>query len=250
MRTLNPSMIHVEGLCKRFDPDEAHVLDGISFSLSPGDTLSIIGPSGCGKTTLLYILAGLLQPTSGSVDTGEEGTEIADVRTAFILQDYGLFPWKTVQENVALSPKLKGHSAKECREITAVLLEELGLASLGERYPVQLSGGQKQRVAIARALALDPSILLMDEPFSSLDAITRERLQDALLHTWQDRPLTYILVTHSVEEAVFLGRHIMVLTDRPARVKVMIDNPDFGERDFRMNQSYFEKINEVRRVME
>ena len=243
-------MIHVEGLCKRFDPDEADVLNGISFSLPPGDTLSIIGPSGCGKTTLLYILAGLLRPTSGSVTTGKEGTAIADVRTAFILQDYGLFPWKTVRENVALSPELKGLSTRECREITAVLLEELGLASLSERYPVQLSGGQKQRVAIARALALDPSILLMDEPFSSLDAITRERLQDTLLHTWQERSLTYILVTHSVEEAVFLGRHVMVLTDRPARVKVMIDNPDFGERDFRMNQSYFEKINEVRRVLE
>lgn len=242
-------MIRVEGICKRFDPGEVDVLDRISFSLSQGDTLSIIGPSGCGKTTLLYILAGLLSPTSGTLQKGKEGMKDGDIETAFILQDYGLFPWKTVWENVALAPKLKGNSRRECREITTALLEELGLGTLGDRYPVQLSGGQKQRVAIARALALNPSILLMDEPFSSLDAITRERLQDALLRTWQARELTYILVTHSVEEAVFLGRHIIILTDRPARVKVMIDNPDFGKQGYRMDQSYFEKLNEVRRAM-
>jgi len=242
-------MIRVQGISKRFETDEADVLDGLSFSLSRGDTLSVIGPSGCGKTTLLYILSGLINPTEGTVGKGEEGGKDADVRTAFILQDYGLFPWKTVWENVVLGPKLKGQGLKECREITTVLLDELGLGTLGDRYPVQLSGGQKQRVAIARALALDPSILLMDEPFSSLDAITRERLQDTFLHTWQDRHLTCILVTHSVEEAVFLGRHIMVLTDRPARVKVMIENPGFGELGFRMDHAYFEKVNEVRRAM-
>ncbi len=242
-------MIRVQEISKRFEPDEADVLDGISFSLSRGDTLSIIGPSGCGKTTLLYILAGLLQPTEGSLGKGEQGMDEADVRTAFILQDYGLFPWKTVWENVILGPRLKGQDMKACREITTVLLDELGLGTLGDRYPVQLSGGQKQRVAIARALALDPSILLMDEPFSSLDAITRERLQDILLHTWLERRLTFILVTHSVEEAVFLGRHIMVLSDRPARVKRMIDNPGFGEPGFRMDPAYFEKVNQVRRAM-
>lgn len=246
---MHPFMIRVQGISKRFEPDEADVLDGISFSLSRGETLSIIGPSGCGKTTLLYILAGLLHPSEGTVGKGEGGGQDEDVRTAFILQDYGLFPWKTVWENVALGPKLKGQTQKECREITTVLLDELGLDTLSDRYPVQLSGGQKQRVAIARALALDPSILLMDEPFSSLDAITRERLQDTLLHTWQDRHLTYILVTHSVEEAVFLGRDIMVLTDRPARVKGMIENPGFGETGFRMNHAFFEKVNEVRRAM-
>jgi len=242
-------MIRVEGICKRFDPEQGDVLDRISFSLSQGNTLSIIGPSGCGKTTLLYILAGLLPPTSGTLRKGKEGTRDKDIETAFILQDYGLFPWKTVWENVALAPKLKGKGKRECREITAALLEELGLGTLGGRYPVQLSGGQKQRVAIARALALKPSILLMDEPFSSLDAITRERLQDALLRTWQARELTYILVTHSVEEAVFLGRRIIILTDRPARVKAMIDNPGFGKQDYRMEQAYFEKLNEVRRAM-
>ena len=242
-------MIRVQEISKRFEPDEADVLDGISFSLSRGETLSIIGPSGCGKTTLLYILAGLLQPTEGSFRKGEEGGGDADVRTAFILQDYGLFPWKTVWENVILGPRLKGQDMKACREITTVLLDELGLGTLGDRYPVQLSGGQKQRVAIARALAIDPSILLMDEPFSSLDAITRERLQDILLHTWRERRLTFILVTHSVEEAVFLGRHIMVLSDRPARVKRMFENPGFGVPGFRMDPAYFEKVNQVRRAM-
>lgn len=243
-------MIHVEKICKRFEPGEVDVLDGISFSLSQGETLSIIGPSGCGKTTLLYILAGLLDPSSGTLHRSERDQGEGPARTAFILQDYGLFPWKTVRENVALGPRLGGRGRQECREITMALLEEMGLSDLGDRYPVQLSGGQKQRVAIARALALSPTVLLMDEPFSSLDALTRERLQEALLQTWQDRDLTYIVVTHSVEEAVFLGQHIMVLSDRPARVRTLIENPDFGSPGFRLDHGYFEKVKEVRRAME
>jgi len=227
---------------------DTEVLDGISFTLSPGRTLAVIGPSGCGKTTLLYILAGLLHPTSGRVEKGS-GKEAAPPNTAFILQDYGLFPWKTVWENVFLAPKLKGWKRDKCRDVTAGLLDDLGLLPLADRYPVQLSGGQKQRVAIARALASDPSILLMDEPFSSLDALTRERLQDTILTMWRTRRLTYVLVTHSVEEAVFLGRHIMVLTDRPARVKVIIENRGFGNPNFRMEPEYFERIREVRRAL-
>jgi NitT/TauT family transport system ATP-binding protein len=238
-------MIAVSQLTKRFADTEDPVLDGVSFQVPPGQTLAIIGPSGCGKSTLLYILAGLLPPTAGRV-----AIEGAAGRPAIILQDFGLFPWKTAAENVALALKLQGRPAAARRRVTDALLAELGLAGLGHRYPVQLSGGQKQRVAIARALATGPSLLLMDEPFSSLDALTREHLQTTLLATWRRTGVSYLLVTHSVEEAVFLGREVLVLSDRPTRVKAVIDNPDFGAPDLRLHDQYFERVRAVRRAME
>jgi NitT/TauT family transport system ATP-binding protein len=238
-------MIAVSQLTKRFADAEDPVLDGVSFQVPPGQTLSIIGPSGCGKSTLLYILAGLLPPTAGRVVI-----EGAAGRPAIILQDFGLFPWKTAAENIALALKLQRRPAAARRRVTEALLAELGLEGLGHRYPVQLSGGQKQRVAIARALATGPSLLLMDEPFSSLDALTREHLQATLLATWRRTGVSYLLVTHSVEEAVFLGRAVLVLSDRPTRVKAVIDNPDFGAPDLRLHDRYFERVRAVRRAME
>jgi len=242
-------MIQAKNLCKVFDPEDGNVLDSISFSLKAGETLSVIGPSGCGKTTLLYILADLLSPSAGTIEIQEKNTGGYD-RTSFILQDFGLFPWKTVSENVSLPLKLRRTPLKIRQEVTGTLLKELGLSSLSSKYPVQLSGGQKQRVAIARALATDPDILLMDEPFSSIDAVNRERLQNITLEIWNQRKLTYIIVTHSVEEAVFLGNYILVLTDRPARVKEVIFNSGFGTQSYRRQSSYFDTVNQVRGVME
>ena len=243
-------MIHAKDLCKVFSQEDGNVLDGISFSLSAGETLSVIGPSGCGKTTLLYILSGLLSPSTGTVKIQGKNTDNLNGSFSFILQNFGLFPWKSVSENVSLPLKLRKFPAKIRRKLTDTLLKEMGLATLASRFPMQLSGGQKQRVAIARALAPDPDILLMDEPFSSLDALTRERLQSVLLKIWQQRKLTYIIVTHSVEEAVFLGKYILVLTDRPTRVKKIILNSNFGDQAFRMQSSYFDAVKQVRRVME
>lgn len=243
-------MIQAKDLCKVFDQEDGNVLDGISFSLSAGETLSVIGPSGCGKTTLLYILSGLLSPSSGTIKIQEKKIEDLNGSSSFILQNFGLFPWKSVSENVSLPLKLRKIPAKIRRKVTDTLLKEMGLTALASRFPMQLSGGQKQRVAIARALAPDPNILLMDEPFSSLDALTRERLQSVLLKIWQQRKLTYIIVTHSVEEAVFLGKYILVLTDRPTRVKKIILNSNFGDQAFRMQSSYFDAVKQVRRVME
>ena len=240
-------MITVQHLSKTFDPADGAILDGLSFELAAGQTLAIIGPSGCGKTTLLYILAGLSAPSAGEVTIGARG---GAGHTAFILQDFGLFPWKTAAQNIGLGLELQGIPPARREAVTTTLLAELGLAGLGQRYPVQLSGGQKQRVAIARALATDPDLILMDEPFSSLDALTREHLQNTMVTMWRRKKLGYIVVTHSVEEAVFLGRQVAVLTDRPTRIKALIDNPSFGTADLRIKNCFFDRIREIRRVME
>ncbi|MBL0713999.1 MAG: ABC transporter ATP-binding protein [Desulfosarcina sp.] len=240
-------MIAVRQLSKTFDPADGAVLDGLSFEVAARETLAIIGPSGCGKTTLLYILAGLSDPSDGSVFIGGGR---ASGQTAFILQDFGLFPWKTASQNIVLGLQLQGADSGRRRRAAAALLDELGLTGLGGRYPVQLSGGQKQRVAIARALATRPDLILMDEPFSSLDALTREHLQNTMVDMWRRKALSYIIVTHSVEEAVFLGRRVAVLTDRPTRIKALIDNPSFGRTDLRCKDCYFDRIREVRREME
>ena len=237
-------MIAIRQLSKTFDPADGAVLDGLSFELTAGETLAIIGPSGCGKTTLLYILAGLSAASAGRVHIGGRG------QTAFILQDFGLFPWKTASQNIVLGLALRGEDAARRHQVAEALLTELGLEGLGQRYPVQLSGGQKQRVAIARALATKPDLILMDEPFSSLDALTREHLQNTMVDMWRRKGLGYIIVTHSVEEAVFLGRRIAVLTDRPTRIKALIDNPSFGTADLRIKDCFFDRIREIRRVME
>jgi NitT/TauT family transport system ATP-binding protein len=241
-------MIEITGLTKKFDNAQAAVLEDISFSLNAGDSLAVIGPSGCGKTTLLAILAGLVPATSGSVRL--QGNQNRPAKTSIILQDYGLFPWKTLAENLALGMKIQNIPAYIRSSRTSQLLSELDLAPYAHYYPVQLSGGQKQRVAIARALATEPDILLMDEPFSSLDAITREHLQAVMKDMWRKNRLTFIIVTHSVEEAVFLGRFIIVLGNRPARVLAMLDNADFGMENFRLSDTYFNKIKEVRKVLE
>lgn len=241
-------MIEVDGLTKKYEKDGEAVLDGLSFSVNAGDSLAVIGPSGCGKTTLLAIMAGLVLPTAGRVRI--HGSRSRPGKASMILQDYGLFPWKTLAENVALGMKIQNMPAEQRAEKTRMLLADLNLAPYANRYPVQLSGGQKQRVAIARAIATEPDILLMDEPFSSLDAITREHLQTVLKHMWRKNRLTFAIVTHSVEEAVFLGRFILVLSNRPARIRAMVDNPDLDMENFRLSDTYFNKIKEVRSILE
>lgn len=213
------------------------VFDRLSFALSPGDSLAVIGPSGCGKSTLLYLLAGLDAPQSGSVTLAGGGGK--PPRVAMILQEYGLFPWKTVGENIALPLELAGRSKSERKTAVAAMLNELQLDGLETRYPDQLSGGQRQRVAIGRALVTGPDILLMDEPFSSLDAITREQMQNLVLALWQRRRMTFVLVTHSVAEAAFLGKRVMVLGGAPARMTLWLGNPLFGDPDCRAREEYF-----------
>lgn len=244
-------MIVVEGVSRGYDEVDGWVLRSVSFEVPDGCTLSIIGPSGCGKTTLLYLMAGLLEPTEGriSITACAKTSRNESGKPAIVFQDFGLFPWKTVFDNIVLGMRMTGTDRRKAAETARRLMNELGIGELGERYPVQLSGGQKQRVAIARALALQPEVLLLDEPFSSLDAITREHLQNLVKDLWRTHRLSYVLVTHSVEEAVFMGQTVLVLQGRPATVAHRIENPLFDTPDFRMHPAFFETVRMVRRAL-
>jgi NitT/TauT family transport system ATP-binding protein len=186
----------------------------------------VVGPSGCGKSTLLSLIAGLLAPTGGSLKVAGAPPRPNRPGTALILQDYGLLPWKTVRQNAALGLQIRRLPADAADRA----LREVGLADLANRWPHQLSGGQRQRVAIARALALDPDLLLMDEPFSALDELTREEMQELLLQIHRRRQTSLVIVTHSIAEAVFLGRQILVLSPRPGRLVRRFENEAVGDR--------------------
>ena len=243
-------MIQVEDLSKRYRQDLPLILDGLSFSVPHGETLSIIGPSGCGKTTLLYILGGLLAFTGGKVSIDNTEVNKPTKQTSLIFQDFGLLPWKTAWENACLGMKIAGFAKSKQAAIAETIFKDLGISQLKNSYPIQLSGGEKQRVGIARSLAVSPELLLMDEPFSALDAMTREKLQDLILAKWKERQFTTVLVTHSIEEAVFLGRKIMILGNSPAKVEKIIDNPGFGSGGYRLKDEYFGVIKEVRNAVD
>ncbi len=242
-------MLEVEAISKSYGEGRG-VLQDVSFSLDPGETLSIVGPSGCGKTTLLYCICGLSAPDRGAVSLHGRPVRGPSQDIAIILQDYGLFPWKSVVDNVALGLKLRGIPRQRRRAEAGRHLAALGLAGRENDYPSCLSGGEQQRVAIARAYAMAPKLLLMDEPFSSLDAITREKLQDTLCASWREHRTPYILVTHSVEEAVVLGRGILLLAGNPATVRAGFDNPHFGDPDLRHRGEFYSLVREVRKGME
>lgn len=223
-------------------------LDRVSFELDRGDSLCIIGPSGCGKTTLMYVLAGLLAPTAGSVEVGGQDPRRGRAATSLILQDYGLLPWKRVWDNVALGLQLRHYPPGEVARRTRAVLETMGLWEFRRAFPAALSGGQRQRVAIARSLATQPDVLLMDEPFSALDALTRENMQDLVRQIWQHDGLTMVLVTHSIEEAVFLGRHILVMSPRPGRPVAFIDNPEMTMDAYRQHPVFHQRCSAVRQL--
>ncbi len=217
--------LFIKSLKVDFAPKKAPVraLESVDLSLSRGKRGVLIGPSGCGKSTLINVLAGLNADYSGQVLI-DGRPPLRGGETALILQDFGLLPWKTVWDNVVLGLKFRQKSAGEIKAAAESVLEKLGLLSLAQRYPAQLSGGQRQRVAIARALVLEPKLLLMDEPFSSLDALTREEIQDFLLEIWEETRLTIFLITHNIEEAVFLGEKIFIMSHSPGRIRQEIEN--------------------------
>ena len=219
------------------------VLEDVSLQVGAGASCAVIGPSGCGKTSLLFLLAGLLKPTAGTVRVADRS------RTGVILQHYGLLPWKSVAANIGLGLRLQGADRERTRARVDELLVEMDLAAFADHFPGQLSGGMQQRVALARALATGPQLLLMDEPLSALDALTRERLQHTILDVWQRHRVTMVLVTHSIEEAVFLGRTVVVLTDRPARVAAVVDNPGAGRADYRQSETFFHQCRQLRALI-
>jgi NitT/TauT family transport system ATP-binding protein len=193
-------------------------LSHINLSVEDKEFLSVLGPSGCGKTTLLRIMAGLESATSGSIAIDGELITGPNPKVAMIFQEYSLYPWRTVLDNVTFGLELQGGEREEARERARKYLLMVGLEEFIDRYPYELSGGMRQRVAVARALAIEPQILLMDEPFGALDAQTRNNLQKELLEIWKKTQKTIVFVTHSVDEAVYLSDRIVVLTPRPGRV--------------------------------
>lgn len=225
---------------------KVEIFKNISFQLEKGESLAIIGPSGCGKTSLLYTISGLIEPTEGEIEINGEKVKKPGGDWFLLLQTIGLLPWKTVWDNVTLNLNLNGQADR--RRIEKILAS-LGLKELKGRYPSQLSEGQKKRVGFARALARDPSILLMDEPLASLDALSKEELQNLTLRLWKEKELTLILVTHDIEEAVFLGQRIMVLTERPAKIKQMVANPEMGTINYREEEGFYSRIRTLRELL-
>jgi len=226
-----------------------HALDCLKLTVAQGEPVAIIGPSGCGKTTLLNLVAGLKYPDSGELLISGEPITRPRRRTSLILQDYGLLPWKTVLDNAALGLTLRRVSRAIAHQQATDALRTVGLEDFAHTYPSELSGGMRQRLALARALTLDSDIMLMDEPLSALDALTREELQNVLLELWQRRGYAQVLVTHSIEEAVFLGRRIVLMTPRPGRIRTIIDNPCMGEQSYRQTTEFFDTCVRLRELL-
>ncbi len=236
-------MIQVRKLGVNFGSETA--LSNINLDISKNETCAIIGPSGCGKTTLLYTLAGLLAPNEGQVIIN--GNELKTIRkeTGAILQNAGLLPWKTAWDNVSLGLKARKQDKMSVNQKVTSILKELGILEHKNKYPAQLSGGQRQRAAIARTLVLEPDLLLLDEASSALDAINREHIQNLILKLFKKSPTTLVLVTHSIEEAVFLGQKIVVM--KRAAIKHIIENPYFGDENIRLKPDYHSICLEVRK---
>ncbi|MEV6335240.1 ABC transporter ATP-binding protein [Nocardia vinacea] len=203
--------------------EEFTAIDDISLELRDGEFLVLVGPSGSGKSTLLDLLGGLSKPSAGRILLDGKPISGPGLDRGIVFQQYALLPWRTARANIEFGLEAKGVRRRERRKIAGEYLELVGLAGFGDRYPHELSGGMKQRVAIARSLAFDPEVLLMDEPFAALDAQTRESLQDELLRIWQATGKTILFITHGIDEAVYLGQRVAVLTSRPGRVKAVID---------------------------
>ncbi len=198
-------------------------LDGFTLDVRPGELLSLVGPSGCGKSTLLDLVGGLTKPDSGVISIDGRPVDGPGLDRSIVFQQYALFPWRTALANVEFGLEATGVASRQRKAKAREFLELVGLGGFDDRYPHELSGGMKQRVAIARALAVDPAVLLMDEPFAALDALSRETLQAELVRIWQSTGKTIVFITHGIEEAVFLGQRVAVMTSRPGTVKAVVD---------------------------
>ena len=215
-------MLRIEQLAKTYrsrSGRESVALSPVSVEIAAGEFLAVIGPTGCGKTTLLKILAGVVAPTSGSAFVDGEPIEGPSIDRSVVFQNFALFPWLSVLGNVEFGLRSQGLAAGERRSIAAEFLRSVGLADAADKRPSELSGGMKQRCAIARAFAVHPSVLLMDEPFGALDALTRRLMQRELVRIWREHQTTVVFITHSVEEAIYLADRILVMTASPGRIK-------------------------------
>lgn len=228
------------------DGSTFRALEDIYLQIEAGQRWALIGPSGCGKSTLLHLMAGLLQPAQGRVFFQGVPLLGPHPEISVILQEYGLFPWKTVEENIGLPLKLQKCPKKEMQQKIQEMLSAMGLTEQGKKLPRQLSGGQRQRVAIARAFIRQPKLLLMDEPFAALDALTRETMQNLVLELCAKRELSMVLVTHNIEEAIFLGQKIAAFADHSGQIRQIADNPKSSQPAYRNTMEFYRHCNQLR----
>jgi len=249
-------MIDIEGLTFGYDPGKP-IFENFSWQTERGETWSVLGASGCGKTTLLYLLAGLLHPTNGVISIDGRLLLRPRPQTGLILQDYGLLPWATVRENALLGLRLRDfygpdgtHVPKDVLKVDVAVVDDwlrrLKIDKAAQQYPGQISGGQRQRTAIARTLSLQPDLLLMDEPFSSLDAVISEDLQDLTLSLCREKGITLVTITHSIEEAAVLGEKVLLLGKTPNSAAVVIENSESSQTGYRYSPAYLGTVKALR----
>jgi NitT/TauT family transport system ATP-binding protein len=234
---VNAGRVRFEDVSVRYGA--LQVVENVSFGIDQGEFVSLIGPSGCGKTTMLNMLAGFVTPTTGRVLLDGKPVTGPGPERGVIFQEYGVFPWLTVAENIEFGLKLRANHVPESerKSIRERYMRLMGLQDFADAYPKTLSGGMRQRLAIARAYAVKPEFLLMDEPFGALDAQTRSHMQNLLLDVLEQEGKTVMLITHSVEEAIYLSSRIVVITARPARVRTIIDVPFPYPREERLHET-------------
>jgi NitT/TauT family transport system ATP-binding protein len=242
-------MIEVDGLSHTYrtlDGREVSALDNISLAVADREFVALLGPSGCGKSTLLYLLGGFLPIERGAIRLNGAPISGPGPDRGIVFQHFALFPWKTVRGNVLYGLEKMGLPRAERESRANAFIEMVGLSAFAESYPSQLSGGMKQRAAIARTLAVDPSTLLMDEPFGALDAQTRALMQSELLRIWRGSPKSVVFVTHDVQEAVYLAERIIVMSPRPGRIKAIVDAKfDRGDPQLVRTQAFRDRVDEV-----
>ncbi|WP_068817748.1 ABC transporter ATP-binding protein [Phormidesmis priestleyi] len=244
-----PPKLEVRGLSKSFATQDGSmaVLDDINIQLFPREFVCLVGSSGCGKSTLLNIVAGLANPSSGSVLVDGRAVTGPGSDRGMVFQNYTLYPWLTVSQNIAFGLQLRKMPKSEQRERIDYYLNVVGLTQFAKSYPKQLSGGMKQRVAIARALANEPAVLLMDEPFGALDAQTKEQMQQFLLELWEQTHVTVLMITHDVEEAIYLSQRVYVMGTRPGRMKleVPVGLPEHRNLDMKLSPEFVDVKRQV-----
>ena len=249
-QTNNAAKVIVQNISKEFPDDKGGcnlVIDDMSFRVEDNQFVSIVGRSGCGKSTMLNIIAGLLKPTSGTVQVNNMVVKQPGLHCGMIFQSASLFPWLTAIENIEFGPRNKGMPKGERRKLGMELIDLVRLKGFEDKYPSELSGGMQQRVAIARAMAMDPEIILMDEPFGALDQLTREDMQRELSRIWSTKKKTIIFVTHSISEAIYLSDRVLVFSANPGRIKeditIGLERP--RKKSSAQMMAYYEKIYET-----
>lgn len=243
--------IDVSNVTKIFKSDntEHKALDNINLQIEKGEFICLLGPSGCGKSTLLNMMAAFDKPTEGKISIDGEEVSKPNIERVTIFQNYGLLPWRTVEKNIELGLETLKLSKKERKESVEKYIELVGLKDFKNHFPTELSGGMQQRVAIARALAVKPKILFMDEPFGALDPITRKKLQEDIIEIWKKEKMTIIFVTHDVEEAIYLGTKIVLMSPNPGKIKQIIDN-ELPKPVDRVSINFYDLKDEILRLFE